>query len=382
MPCRPRGPVPDRPLRVAMVAFAPNHHTTRWARALVAAGVEIHVVCIDGLEDFGLDGIVVHPIAMPKSRIPVLTPTVQWHAVFRAIDPDVIYMQWLFATPSALLSIESRYPLVLTVMGSDVRQSEVTPEQWHQRVIRTALLLRADAITAAAQPLADVITTYDPSLENKTSIVPFGVDTSQFVPTTTAAPAGGPLRLGHFKGDDPIYGRLDLLRAVEPLLREGMPLHLLFSGRNGLDGGAVEQYLWDHPHLRKAVTNVGRLTVDEMPQLYGQIDVYVLNSTQESFGVAAAEALASEVPVIASDVGGVGSLVHSGETGVLIPPSQPQALRTAIVELATYPALRRSLGQRGRAWIVEHFEWHRNVQQLVAILQAQGAGRRQHRAAE
>lgn len=363
-----------------MVAFAPNHHTTRWARALVAAGVDLQVVCIDGQDDYGLDGIPVHPIAMPRDRIPMLTPMVQWQQVFAAIDPDVIYMQWLFATPSSLLSLEPLYPFVLTVMGSDVRQSSVTPELWHQRALRTALLLRADAITAAAQPLANVIAAYHPDLERKTAIVPFGVDTSQFKPVARTRPQDAPLRLGHFKGDDPIYGRLELLRAVEPLIRGGMALELLFCGRDGLDDGAVRQYLQAHPHVAQVVTDRSRQPVDAMPSLYGEIDIYILNSTQESFGVAAAEALACEVPVIASDVGGVGTLVRSGDTGVLVPPSNPEALRAAIVELATYPALRRSLGLRGRAWIAEQFEWRHNVQQLVAILREQGA--RRHRAAE
>ncbi len=365
-----------------MVAFAPNHHTTRWVRALVAEGLEIHVVCIDGPEDYRLGGVPVHPIAMPKGRIPVLTPTVHWQQAFRDIDPDVIYMQWLFATPSSLLSLEPHYPFVLTVMGSDVRQSVVTPELWHQRAIRTALLLRADAITAAAQPLADVIAAYHPDLERKTAIVPFGVETSVFVPAEGVRPPGGPLRLGHFKGDDPIYGRLDLLRAVEPLIRSGMALELLFCGRDGLDDGAVQAFLSAHPHVAQAIRHRGRLTVDAMPRLYQEIDVYILNSTQESFGVAAAEALSCEVPVIASAVGGVGSLVRSGDTGVLVPPSQPEALRAAIVELATYPALRRSMGLRGRAWIAQHFEWHHNVQQMVEILKTQGARRQRLATAE
>lgn len=365
-----------------MVAFAPNHHTTRWARALVEAGVDLQVVCIDGQDDYGLGDIPVHPIAMPRDRIPVLTPMVQWQKAFAAIDPDVIYMQWLFATPSSLLSLDPLYPFVLTVMGSDVRQSDVTPELWHQRAIRTALLLRADAITAAAQPLADVIASYHPDLERKTAIVPFGVDTRQFVPFAAKRPSGGRLRLGHFKGDDPIYGRLDLLRAVEPLIRGGMALELLFCGRDGLDDGAVRQYLNAHRHVAQVLTDHSRLPVDAMPHLYGEIDIYILNSTQESFGVAAAEALACEVPVIASDVGGVGALVRSGDTGVLVPPSNPVALRNAIVELANYPVLRRSMGLRGRAWVAEHFEWRHNVQQLVDILRAQGARRQRSAVAE
>ena len=364
----------SRPLCVAMIAFPDNHHTRRWSRALTADGMTVHVIGITGDETHDRAGATrVH--GPNEQAIPVLSAATRWQHAIARVKPDVVYMQWLFARPARLLALDPHWPLVTTVMGSDVRQDPTLTESVLERSCRTALLLRSHTITAVAQPLATVVAGYHPDLRDHIEIVPFGVDTALFHPPAVARrrQVGEPLQIGHFKSDDVVYGRLELLRAVALLHARGQPFVLHLAGRRGNDHGEVTAYLAAHPWIAAHVVDHGSLDVDAIADVYRQIDVYVMNSLQESFGVAAAEALASGVPVIASDVGGVRALVRSGDTGLLVQSGDPEGLAAALEEFARYPDLATSCGQRGCARVRSHFEWDDSVRQMAALLRAAAA---------
>ncbi len=81
-------------------------------------------------------------------------------------------------------------------------------------------------------------------------------------------------------------------------------------------------------------------------EFYAGLDLFLVNSTAEALGLSALYAMAHEVPVIASNVGGLPEVV--GDTGWLIPPSDPVALTAAIEEAASDPAVLRERGKRAR----------------------------------
>lgn len=78
------------------------------------------------------------------------------------------------------------------------------------------------------------------------------------------------------------------------------------------------------------------------------VDIFVLNSINEGFGLAIVEAMACELPVIATRVGGIPEIVEEGMTGLLVPPQDPNALAEAICYLIERPQLVRSFGVKGR----------------------------------
>ena len=89
---------------------------------------------------------------------------------------------------------------------------------------------------------------------------------------------------------------------------------------------------------------------DQVPALIRSFDIMLMPSIYESetFGVAAVEASASGVPVIASKVGGVPEAVLHNQTGLLVPPRDPAALAHATIELIDDPSRRRQMGLRRR----------------------------------
>lgn len=95
---------------------------------------------------------------------------------------------------------------------------------------------------------------------------------------------------------------------------------------------------------------------DDVPEILAGADLFVLSSLSECLPISILEAMASGLPVVASDVGGVGELVGEGRTGRLVPASDPAALATALSELVDDASLRAEMGARARERALEHFD--------------------------
>jgi glycosyltransferase involved in cell wall biosynthesis len=136
---------------------------------------------------------------------------------------------------------------------------------------------------------------------------------------------------------------LTLVRALARLPEGGFEVMLVGDGP---DRGEVED------ELRKLGVE-GRVKLagerSDVPALLADSDVFVLSSRSEGLPVSVLEAMAAELPVVASNVGGLGELVVDGETGVLVPPGDPEALAEALGRLIGDRELRRRLGAAGRA---------------------------------
>ena len=117
--------------------------------------------------------------------------------------------------------------------------------------------------------------------------------------------------------------------------------------------------------LSSSVTLAGHRS--DVPEILSTLDVFVLSSLWEGLPNAVLEAMASGLPVVATQVGGVPELVVDGETGVLVPPRDPTALADALVRLLQDAALRRRMGHAGRARVQEHFSVERMVRETEGL---------------
>lgn len=164
----------------------------------------------------------------------------------------------------------------------------------------------------------------------------------------------------------PVKG-LDLLLEALALLPPEAQLAIAGAGPEN----AALQARAARPDLAGRVHFLGQLG-DIRPLMYAG-DIYVQPSRREPFGLAAAEASACGLPVVASAVGGLHQIVRDEITGLLVPPEQPAALAAALARLLDDPALARRLGAAGRAYVRRTFDIEAVVERLDAIYAELGA---------
>jgi glycosyltransferase involved in cell wall biosynthesis len=164
-----------------------------------------------------------------------------------------------------------------------------------------------------------------------------------------------PLKVGLVGRLAPEKGVDLFLRAAAGVLNE-MPLTQFVIVGDGPDRAKL-QALIDELGIGKNASLFGRN--EDMPSFYASLDLLVSSSRQEGLPIALLEGMASGLPLIATAVGAVPTLVQDSRTGVLVPPENPQALTTAIVKLLRDPASRSSYGAAARNLIQQEYSAER-----------------------
>lgn len=214
---------------------------------------------------------------------------------------------------------------------------------------------------------SQLMTVVDPGEWDKLRIVRMGVDPDEF-PALGAVRAdrSAPLRVLFVGRLVPEKAPLLLIRAVAQQPEGSVALRIVGDGP-------------EMPALRREVERLGADTVvelmggrglDEVRALYAWADVFCLPSFAEGVPVVLMEAMASELPVITTPVGGITELVDFGDSGLLVPPGNSARLGAAIGSLATSPQRRGELGAAGRRKIEAEFTVDANVNRLAGLLGA------------
>jgi glycosyltransferase involved in cell wall biosynthesis len=123
------------------------------------------------------------------------------------------------------------------------------------------------------------------------------------------------------------------------------------------------------PSDRVRVINDLQPNDERLVELFRTSDVFVLPSLAETFGIAAVEASAAGLPVIASNVGGLCDIVVDGKTGLLVGPGDVTALGEALRLFETNPSLRLRYGLHARQHALEHFDATVNATKLADLVQ-------------
>ncbi len=170
--------------------------------------------------------------------------------------------------------------------------------------------------------------------------------------------------LCHISNFRPVKRVMDVLGVFE-IASKKVPSKLLMIG-DGPERSKAEAYCREHD-LRDRVLFLGN--VPNLEEVLSSCDLFLLPSETESFGMSALEALASEVPVIATRAGGLPELIVDGEVGFLLPVGDIEAMAERAIEILSDEALQKKLGAAGRALAVEKFDVARIVPEYVAFYQ-------------
>ncbi|HII61781.1 glycosyltransferase family 4 protein [Pyrococcus horikoshii] len=120
--------------------------------------------------------------------------------------------------------------------------------------------------------------------------------------------------------------------------------------------------------IENKVVFMGYVPDDILPEVFRMADVFVLPSiSSEAFGIVILEAMASGVPIIATDVGGIPEVIKENSAGLLVPPGNELKLREAIEKLLKNEELRKWYGNNGRRSVEEKYSWNKIVVKIERI---------------
>lgn len=166
----------------------------------------------------------------------------------------------------------------------------------------------------------------------------------------------------------PYKGHGDLLNALSRVSgRLPVGWRLLLVGRDDGIGPQLREQA-NRGGIGENVSFLGSRT--DVADILAASDISVLSSHQEGFPNAILEAMASRLPVVATDVGGNAEAVIDGVTGLIVPPHDPERLAAAILNLAKDPVTRRNYGEAGHQRVVDNFAMERCVAAHDALYRA------------
>lgn len=305
-----------------------------------------------------------NPIVFYLSRIPFVgfIPRIIAIRKFLAKEkPNILHIHNIggtyFSTDFALAGYK---PLVISVWGSDVVAIVDKPSL--RRIKRKWALGKATVITATSEFLAKKTMQFVPN--KKIEVIPFGIDLNVFNPEKVkTTKKKGEIVIGFVKHLEKSYGADTLIKAFS-LAEKKTPNSSLWLVGGGTQEGDLRA-LVKRLNLQKKIKFVGAVPNNEVPNYLASFDIFVMPSmVEEAFGVSALEAEAMEVPVVASNTGGVPEVVKDGETGLLVESKNPKALADAVTKLIGNGGLRKEMGKKGREFVLKNYDLNKNAEKM------------------
>lgn len=304
--------------------------------------------------------------ALAKVGAVAACPTFPWW--LRKLESDVIVVHEpnpLAIVAHALVRPHSR--LLVWI------HAEVVRPQWRYKVFYRPFLRRilslADRIIVASPPMRDLAEELR-DFREKVVVIPYAVDPDQHALAPSCRQLVEKIRGEHTRPLALFVGRMVPYKGVDVLLRALKDV----DARAILVGTGPLKETWEalaaDLGLAERVQFVGDVDQPTLTALYHACDVFVLPSVTraEAFGMVQLEAMACGKPVISTLLpSGVPWVNRDGETGLVVPPFDVEALQLALMRLLSDPALRSAMGERGRARVVTEFSLERMVGQTTAL---------------
>jgi L-malate glycosyltransferase len=244
-----------------------------------------------------------------------------------------------------MMAAPRKLPFITTLHGTDI--TLVGNDRSYLPITRFSIE-QSDGVTAISNYLRDR-TLKEFEIKRPIEVIPNFVNCDLYKRSEDAA-----LRAKWAPNQEPILMHLSNFRPVKRItdaveifarVREKIPAKLVMVG-DGPDRGAAE-YIVRRKKLQRDVLFLGKQ--DRVQEKLGLADLFLLPSDLESFGLAALEAMACEVPVVATNVGGLPEVVTHGVDGYLVAARDVEAAAKYAIEILSRPDRGRAMGQQARA---------------------------------
>jgi glycogen(starch) synthase len=295
--------------------------------------------------------------------------------------PDVVHAHdWLVAHPAIALAEFFDVPLVSTIHATEAGRhsgwvSGAISRQVH--AVESWLVHESDSLITCSASMGDEITElFGPALADS-RVIRNGIDAALW-PFARRRPRQGPAHLMYL-------GRLEYEKGVHDLIAALPRIRRTHPGTTLSIAGTGTQQKWLAEEARKhkvlkATTFVGHLDHDELVQMLHTADAAVLPSHYEPFGIVALEAAATGVPLVTSNVGGLGEAVINGKTGMSFAPRDIAGIATAVRTVLDDPDAAQRMAVAARDRLTSDFDWHTVADETAQVyLAAKRREREPHR---
>ncbi len=348
--------------KLILLSDASNIHTQKWAVYFRDRNFEVHIIT---LLPSVIQGVEIHLIKskayaarknnMEYNKFKVLIEAVpQVRKLIKRIKPDLVHAH--FASSYGLFgALSGFHPYLVSVWGYDTIRFPET-SAIHKSIIKY-VLKKADRIFATSEFLAEKTARYT---DKEMVITPFGVDIDLFKPVPKEK--SDKFIFGTVKALEVKYGIDYLLEAVAKIKDKISNWELWIVGTGTQRDELIK--LSEKLGISDNVKFLGRIPNKEVPKVIQQMEIFTVTSvfSDESFGVAAVEASAMQVPVIASRLGGLTEVVINNLTGYHVEARNSDQIADKIMSLYANAELRRSFGKNGRENVIKKYVWKENAE--------------------
>lgn len=283
-------------------------------------------------------------------------------------DADLIHAYWSASACVALgIKFLRKTPVVLHLWGSDAVFTR-TPGI---AGLFKKLILRADAVICENQEFRARLQALGVA-ETLIELIPNGIDLERFKPGNKSAArqelglapdSSIVLSVGSFA---PHKGHRFLIEALPIVLATVKNVQFVLVGDGKMKDPLVSQV--QSTGLASHVQFTGVQPASALPKWYQAADLFVIPSLSEGTPNVLIEAMACGLPIVATNVGGVGEIIKHGVNGLLVAPQSADDLSDSLLSLIKNPELRTRLAQSGADWIQSHGDtWKNQAQALLAL---------------
>ena len=354
---------------ICYLADASNPHTIKWCNYFKNKGYDVTVV---SLNEGSIEGVKVYNFGFnvkelknssPFKKIKYISAIGDIKKILKEINPDIIHAH--YASSYGLIGSLLNYkPYIISVWGTDIY--DFPNGGFIQKSIIKYNLKKADYVFSTSKDMARETNKYT---DKKIYITPFGVDMDVFRPMNIEEndTIDKPLVIGTIKTLEKKYG-IDYLIKAFKLVKDqyiyGKVVLKIAGSGSQMDN---LKNLVKELKIEEDVEFLGRLHLDDVSKTFNTFDIAVFPSLRESFGVAAIEAQACEVPVIVTKVGGHPEVVLNNKSGIIVESKNEEQLKDAIISLLNNDELRKSMGKVGRKFIKENYEVNLNFNDIEKV---------------
>ncbi|MEF9951729.1 MAG: glycosyltransferase [Clostridium sp.] len=348
-------------MRICYLADASSAHTKKWCKYFSSLGYDIHVISLNPGE---IENVAVHSLGIDSSKVAYggvlskvsyVSRVLTIRKLVKEINPDILHAH--YASSYGLLgSLCNFHPYVLSVWGSDI-YSFPKGSSIKRRVLEHNLK-SADYLMSTSKDMARETKLYT---NKDIMITPFGVDTNIFRPVNVDRNIEN-IVIGTIKTLEPHYGIDYLVRAFHKLSLERDNILLKIAGK-----GSQEEDLKNlvkSLKIEDKVEFLGFLSLDQIPVEFSKMDIAVIPSIHESFGVSSIEAQATGTPVVVTDAGGLPETIKDKVTGILVKKENVNSLYEGIKTLVDNRDLREQMGKEAIGFIKDNYTVEKNFNEV------------------